>query len=466
MDINYRNISLLVCLFFFGCQVGPDYEAPCVAVPDSFVEGRGGGCESVSSLSAWWEQFNDPVLNSLVEAATCSNFDVRIALERIEERRALLRLKSADLWPQIDAAGDVNRSRLSQNLFSSPFRGPEFINFFQTGLEGVWELDFWGKLRRSKEAALYELQATQEALRDAYLIVISDVATSYVSLRLIQHLIQISEKRIALQEELVVLIENRQRAGLSSQILVEKEKEALEVERASLIDKRTSFKETLYSLAVLLGMAPEDMAHSFETIDSIPNATGRLFGALPSEVLKRRPDLRKAERELAVATAGIGVEVAELFPQFSLLGSFRYESNHDTNWFKPLSKAWTVGPLMRWPILDFGRIRAKIVAQRSVTEQALFSYQQAILEALKEVEVGFVTYFNGEKELVLKQGELAAKTREKGMRIDLFTSGLESVLESLNISLAVLSVEEELAQKEALLASDLIVIYKALGGGW
>lgn len=465
MGRNYLTLSLLLFVLCTGCQVGPDYERPCVEMPPRFVEERGKG-EDEAPLATFWEQFNDPVLDDLIETAVCANFDLRGSLERVEEVRARYRIKSADLWPQVDAIGEVNRSRTSQNLIDAPFLSPEFKNFFQVGFDAVWELDLFGRLRRSKEAAFAQLQASCEAARAVRVLVVSEAATLYVDVRRIQKRQMIAGTRVELMKRELALVYDQYHAGLIDKVGVELRREALRRAQAFLVTLESSLKERVYALGLLVAKQPEEMEPLLTSIGGIPDAKGRLFGEMPCDLLRRRPDIRQAERELARATAEIGVAVADLFPTFSLLGSFRYESNHSSNWFNPPSKAWQIGPTLRWPVLDFGRIRAQIDVRKAIERQALLNYEKGILAALQEVESRFVFYFNEEIEVGLKESELEAAARASALVWDRSFSGLVSEVEAIQSALRTLEIEEELALKQGELGTHLIAVYKALGGGW
>ena len=323
---------LLLLTALTGCMVGPNYRQPATCMPEEFVEGTGETVLSDQDLNQWWKQFNDPMLNSLLEEACRANYDFRLALERIVQARSQFQVQSSYLWPEFDIDAIATRSRNSQNLFntgngsvaSSTAQSsilPTFLNFFHVGFDAIWELDFFGKFRRSKRAAFYAWEASREDAQNVMISMMSEVARNYVVIRGAQQKIDLLKQKISLDEQELVLSAALFSAGLDDKIRVENTVAALEDERSMLPTVEATFKQTIYALAYLLGRQPESLVAEFEQSGPIPLGMDKIPAGLPADLLRRRPDIRRAERQLASATEQIGAAIADLFPHISLTGS-------------------------------------------------------------------------------------------------------------------------------------------------
>jgi outer membrane protein, multidrug efflux system len=467
-------------------MVGPNYQPPQTAMPETFSEVRNAS-SSNSDLCQWWKQFQDPFLDSLIAQAVMGNYDFRIAIEKIAQARANYRVQTSYLWPEIDFNASAVRSRNSQNFFSgsststtAPSGGsflPTFQNFFQVGFDAIWEFDLFGKFRRSKRAAYDSWEASKENAQAVLISVISEVARSYVTICALQKTIELTEKKIQADEEELVLTAELFDAGLSSEIQVESMVAALESDRASLTVFITSLKQAIYGLAVLLGRQPEGLTAEFYEIHPIPVTWDRVPVGLPSDLLRRRPDIRMAERQLAAATEEIGVAVADLFPHVSLTGitfaggnlmgsGYGYQSGTLHKLFKPASRAWSIGPNVRWDMIDFGRTYGNIGVQTSLQKQALLSYQQTVLYSLQDVEGALIAYFEeGKREKDFSE-QVSALQRSLQLTQDLYQAGLSDAQQVLDVKKTLLDAQNSLVSSQMALGSDLIALYKALGGNW
>ncbi|CCB88540.1 efflux transporter outer membrane subunit [Simkania negevensis] len=449
-----------------GCAVGPNYHTPEIAMPMSYETHLSLSEEEEVQLRSWWTQFEDPMLNVLIHEAISQNLDLKIALEKINQVRAQYQIKAAELAPKLDMTVEERRSRISQNLFDSTFLGPPMQNFYKIGFDASWEIDIFGKRRREKESAFYEYEAERENARDIYITLLGDVAQSYIEIRSLQHQIQITKKQIFIQRELLDLTSNLFEAGLASEIDQKEVQALLESIRASLPPLEIALKQTIHGLATLLGKAPENFENEFVDETPIPLSSQEIPLGLPSDLLRRRPDIRKAERLLAAATANIGAAIADLFPRFSLIGDYGFQSNNSSNWLKAQSRTWSIGPSMNWPILYFGRIRENIRAQNSLQEQALLSYEQTILTALEDVENSLVAYYKEETRRSRLEKEVEAKHRAYELKRDLYLSGLADFQTFLQADQDLLNSENDLISSTQQLSTYLVSLYKALGGEW
>ncbi len=476
-------------LTLMGCMVGPDYQKPDIAMPSQFSEAK---TASNEELSEWWKQFEDPFLDALIEEACVANFDFRIALEQIFAARAQYRIERSKLWPEIDMNAAAIRARNSQNIFGNTTvdiedltasggldptlagaatsfgaSGNPVRNFFQIGFDAIWELDFFGKFRRSKRAAFEEWLASKDLAQNILISVLSEVARNYVIIRALQKKIELTREKIRADEVLLGLTVNLFEAGLASELAVAEIDAALESDMALLPILETSLKTTIYALAVVLGRQPEGFIDEFDEVRPIPAGGGKIPVGLPSDLLRRRPDVRAAERQLAAATERIGVAVADLFPHISLTGnSYGYASQKWNKWFHAKSRFWSIGPSINWDLIDFGRVRGFIDLAKSQQRQAFLNYEKTVITSLQDVESALVVYFEEQNRQVSLYLQTEADRRSWELTADLWESGLSSELEVLQTYRTLLDSENQLVDSEQALTNDLISIYKALGGDW
>jgi len=473
---------LLLLILLGGCMVGPNYQKPEIAMPTQFEI----DAPSISDeeLVLWWRQFNDPTLDALIEEVIEGNFDFRIALEQIIEARAQLQIQNSTLWPTIDLTATAIRQRFSQNLFTTAsnvrsfasgattsgigaITGPPVQNFFQIGFDAVWELDFWGKFRRGKEAAYDQWEASQFLAANVLLTAIGEAARDYIAIRSLQQQIEIVKKKVAADEREVELLQVLFEAGLDNEIQLQTQLAALDSDRAQLPPLQTSFQQLIFALAILMGRQPEEIAHAFDEVEPLPVFSGKVPAGLPSELLRRRPDIRASERQLAAATAEIGIAVSGLFPSISLTGNnYGFESNRFHKLFKHRSSIWSIGPSINWDLIDFGKTLGQINAANSLQRQALLSYEQTVISALQDVEGALVAYFEEQMRSHDLAAQVAADAKSLLLTKDLLQAGLASELQELEALKTLLDAQSLSIQSEQAVASDLISLYKAMGGNW
>jgi NodT family efflux transporter outer membrane factor (OMF) lipoprotein len=460
-------------------MVGPNYQVPETELASQYSETEETAGSEVD-LKEWWMQFDDPVLNEMIEEAIGNNYDLKIAAERIAQVRAQYQLASDNLWPEINLNGTTIRQRISQNIFNNAFnrtssnftnvptalRGPPVQDLFIIGFDASWELDLFGRLRRLKESAYDELEASWENFRNVYISLLAEVATNYANYRSFQQRIENIEEQIDVEQEELSLSSARYRAGLRAEIEPLQRMSQVDGLRALLPPLETEVKQSLYSIAVLLGRQPEQIPENWAQPQPIPQARGKIPLGLPSDLLRRRPDIRLAERKLASATALIGAAIAELFPTFSLTGSFGFESIHSNNWFTKGSQFWSLGPDVSWPVIDFGRIRDKIDYQNAVQREALYFYEQTILKALEEVEDALAAYTQEERRLEALASQTLDLKQSRDLTLSLYQAGLVSLSDLLAAEREILTAEQTLISSTQTLSVDLMAVYKSLGGEW
>lgn len=460
-----------------GCTVGPNYQRPDLSIPPTWKEARESGVDTRSAeLAQWWTAFNDPLLNSLVERAVRSNLDVRLAEARIREARALQAVTAAGAWPTIDVSGSYTRSRISKNALSlpSPTGGaPSAVpggdlehDLFKTGFDASWEIDLFGGVRRSVEAAEANVDASVEDRRDALVTLLGDVANDYIDLRGFQRRLAVAHASLKSQEEILDLTRVRFRAGLANDLEVAQAEAQVATTAAQIPTLESSLRRAAYRLDVLLGLEPGALSAELSSEAPIPALPPEVLVGLPSELLRRRPDIRRAERQLAAATAQIGAATADLFPKFLLTGSGGLQSFSASDWFTSGSRFWSVGPTVRWPIFDAGRIRANVEVRNAQQEQALRRYEKTVLTALQEVESSLVNYSKEQARYRSLVEAVTANRRAVEMANELYLRGLGDFLNVLDAQRSLLLAESDQARSEATMASNLVSLYKALGGGW
>lgn len=476
--IEKRRILSLACLpllFAAACSVGPDYKEPALATPAAWNEAQQKGVDTrPADLARWWTAFNDALLDSLIDRAVRSNLDLRLAEARVREARASRAVVASGLWPTVDTAASYSRSRTSENALNIPSQGGSASgsgiklerDLFSAGFDANWEIDVFGGVRRSVEAADATIEATEYNRRDVLVTLLGDVARNYVDLRGAQRQLAVARDNLKTQQDSLDLTRVRFNAGLASDLDVARAEAQLNTTASQIPTFESLLKQAAYSLDLLLGSAPGALWRELESEIAIPRLPAEVLVGVPSDLLRRRPDIRVAERRLAAATAQVGSAVADLFPKFFLLGNFGLQSISASDWFTGRSRYWSIGPTISWPIFDAGRIRANIEIRNAQQEQALSEYEKTVLAAFGEVEKSLVNYAQQQARYRSLTDAVAANRRAVAMAQELYVRGLNDYLNVLDTQRALYAAETELAQSEATMAANLIALYKALGGGW
>ena len=464
---RFVAIALLVVsggstLLTASCAVGPDYTRPKTETPAAWGEKAD---TSVADLSTWWTLFHDDILNGLIDRAIQSNQDLKIATSRVHESRAQLGVVVGGLFPEVNVGGSYAKSRQSPNAQPFPIT-QVYQSRYHAGFDASWEIDLFGSVQRGYEAATADYESWIENRRNVLVVLLGDVARNYVGLRGNQLLLGVLRQNVATAKETEEITRARLAAGVATAFDLTRA-EALRASAESAIPQvETAIKQTIHRLSVLIGAAPETLAAELGAAKTIPALPPRVLVGLPSDLILRRPDIRQAERRLATATAAIGVATAELYPKISLTGAFGLDSLGSADLLKWESRAWSLGPTIRWPIFAGGRIRAQIKVQDAQQEQALASYEKSVLTALEEVENTLVAYLReGDRRRLLDQA-VAANRKSVDLAEDLYKKGLTSFIDVLDAQRALYTTEADLARSEADVTLNLVALYKALGGGW
>jgi NodT family efflux transporter outer membrane factor (OMF) lipoprotein len=496
-----------------GCVTGPDYERPVSDLPATWATTPEGGANAEpAAVSRWWELLNDPVLTQLVADAAAGNLDLQLAEARLREARAARGIAASTLMPTLGVSGSYKLegspdttpdagSPIGVGVSAGPgglsrsltYRGNNATvtrtvgatgantslslnpsaeapdrtqDMFMVGFDAGWELDLFGGNKRAVEAAEADIDAAEERLNAVMVSLAAEVALNYIDLREAQSRLDITQQNIAAQEQSVRLTRARFDAGLSSELDTIRASSLLATTQSQLPLLKAGVQTAIHRLGVLAGETPGAMQSTLEVQGAIPVAPASVPVGLPSELLLRRPDIRTAERELAAATARIGVAVADLYPKFSLTGSFTGREGDLGSLLSSAGRAWSIGPGVSWPIFDGGRIRANIEVQNTREDQAALVYKQVILYALEEVENGLVGFA---QEQVRRESLAAAvESNRRSVRIanERYVQGLEDFLSVLNAQQQLFQSEDLLAQSQSLVLTNLVSLYKALGGGW
>jgi NodT family efflux transporter outer membrane factor (OMF) lipoprotein len=469
--------AALLVVTVAGCMVGPDYQPPTMKLPAQWkgIDERTVGTQSAKrDLSGWWRSFDDPLLDEIVAQALSSNLDQKIAEARIREERAYLVISRAGLYPGIDATGYYTRQRYSANTPFGFFPQllPRDENIYEAGFDASWELDVFGGIRRGVEASKAELAASIENARDVRVSLLAEVARDYVAVRVLERRLQIAKANLRDQNDSLKLARARFEQGFAPELDVFEARSLLETTQAQVPALESELAQAIHRIGVLLGREPDALQAELSDIASIPGIADpdaiavQIPASLPSDLLRRRPDIRAAEREIAAATARVGVATADLYPKFSIIGTAGLESISPSDFFFGTSRMWQVGPTMTWPIFEGGRIRAYIEVRNAQEEQALLSYRKTVLLALGEVEDALVAYT---KERTRHQALAASAEdfqRSALLARDRYEEGYATYLDVLEAQRSLYTAQDSLAQSDQQIIDDLIAIYKALGGGW
>jgi outer membrane protein, multidrug efflux system len=456
---------LAMTFLLSGCAaVGPNYLRPETATPVAWHTPMSGGLtageRAPEDLSAWWKSLNDPPLSSLMDRAVVGNFDLKKARGRVRESRARRGIAQADLFPTVDGSGSTTWSRFSENRGSG-----ETSDLYVAGLDAGWELDLFGGLRRSLEAADADWQATLEDERHVLVSLLAEVALNYIDVRTAQAQIAVAEENLTAQRETYQLTQWRFQAGLSDELAVQQARYNLENTRAVIPALRTKQEEALNRIAVLLGEPTGRVHTELRPRAPVPVPPLNVVLGVPADLLRRRPDVRQAERQLAAQTARIGAATADLYPKFTLNGSIGLEALSLGNLPSAL---WSLagGPKITWALFRGGAIRQNIEVQSALQEQYLAAYEAAVLTAWEEVENAIVAY----AEVQQRRQALSEATEAARQAVELarqkFDAGLTDFNNVLDAQRSRLSFQEQLAQSEGNITANLVRLYKALGGGW
>jgi outer membrane protein TolC len=507
---RWRPVALTIFLLFAtGCtswreyvangfKVGPNYCRPEAPVADRWIDAAEPGVSGdPANDAAWWQTFHDPVLDSLVQVAYRQNLTLRIAGLRVLEARAQRGIAVGELFPQTqNAFGDYTRSG-SSNTTATVFPA-RFFDEWTTGANLAWELDFWGRFRRAIEAADANLDVSIENYDEVLVLLLSEVAQSYVDLRTSEQRLAYAARNVVIQAGSLNLAELKydDGRGIVSRLDVTQAQSNLSQTQGAIPPLEAARRQAANQLCILLGMPPgslderlqdpqvgkamEDMQATLEKPDMkaiqaiqekkvekiIPTAPAQVAVGIPADLLRRRPDIRSAERRAAEQSAQIGVATSDLYPHFSITGSIFFDANHFKDLFNGGSLAGNVGPSFRWDVLNYGRLINNIRVQDARFQQLAVQYQETVLRANAEAEDALVAFLKAQQQVIYLQQSVVASRDSLGLVQQQYDAGKTDFNRVFNIQQLLTQQEDQLAVAEGTVAGGLVQLYKALGGGW
>jgi NodT family efflux transporter outer membrane factor (OMF) lipoprotein len=469
-----------------ACAVGPNYHTPIIEPPAAYSElatGQDPLSQPVASeadLSQWWTQLNDPILNSLISRALAQNLNLKVAAARLRQaRESAVVAASADL-PRLSSSAlaarvnDNSKSFVLSNILGGGAGGtgdavatPSHLNLFAANLDASWEVDIFGGGRRSVEEADANLEAAVWRRRDGEVSLTAEVANDYLMLRTLQAEAAIAKREAETQGADFTIVRQQAQAGFITQLNINQQQAQVEATIAQIPALQAQARAQIHAIAVLLGDAPETMEAELSSDGPLPTPPLTLPVGLPSDILRRRPDIREAERQLAAATAGVGVQVANLYPKFNIMAFGPAFASTTTNHLFDLNNAASLGyGMIQWPIFEGGRVRAGIRSARAQADQAYLTYQQTILSALQNVEDALARYRSDQQRIKPLATSLTAAQSSLTIARQQYAIGFVTYINILQAQAAELNAENELTQAKAQLCEDLASVYTAVGGGW
>jgi len=481
--MSANRILVVVAIVASGCTVGPVYHAPSTRMPGAYDTGPAAPASTQPSATAparpvdiarWWQSLNDPELDSLVRRAVEANLDLKIALARLQQARAAEYVVSGGALPLVDfAAGagrgtgsDSTRGRTPGPLHSADnTKGLTEITHV-AGFDAAWEIDLFGRFTRQIEAARADTQAAAEARNDVVISLIADVARAYVSERALQLRLAVARQNIQAQQQTVDLVQKRVRQGMNPEYDLVLSQRQLAAAQAALAPLEAGIAQSQRRIAVLLGKLPQEMYSELSHPGNLPAPPPKIGPGLPIELLRRRPDIRQAERELAASTARVGIATANLFPRVALLGAYGMQGQGLGRAPVMNKEIWSFGPTAYWPVLDFGTLDAVVEVQDYRTRELLYSYRRAVLLAVEEVDNAIGNYTAQQDRL--EQLNLAVSDAQRTVQLatERYQNGQTSLLDVVDAQRQLYDLQDQYALAQETTDVQYIALYKALGGGW
>jgi NodT family efflux transporter outer membrane factor (OMF) lipoprotein len=499
-------ISLAVLLS--SCAVGPDYESPGAWwSPTSWFAGRPAPVLASATTAApidvtWWSVFADPELTTLQNRVASSNLDIRVMTIRLAQSRAQLGVAQADQFPTLQADGSYTRELVSQKGVLSLFGGssggsggsfasngnaasgltgtvggipassagsgskiPPF-NLYQYGFDASWELDLWGRVRREVESSKADLQAAEDSRRDSLVTALAEVARDYIQLRGIQRNIQIARDNLDTATQSLHITQDRAAGGLTTDLDVANARAQVATTAAQLPNLQQQEAQMINALSLLLGQPPNSLTAELQTPKPIPPIPPTVPVGIPSELARRRPDIRQAEAQLHAATAEIGVAVADFYPKISLSGSAGLQALLAKNLGNWNALQYGFGPTVTLPLFEGGRLKSTLELRKQQQQEAALNYQRTVLQALHDVDNALTAYDAEQRRQAQLTAAVAANRQAIGLATQRYTQGLSNFLDVLQAQTGLLATEEQLTDSTTTMSTNLVALYKALGGGW
>ena len=458
-------IVLVPCLLglLSGCMVGPDYQRPQVPAPEAFANQTQEGLSTAEVETLWWHGFQDHTLNQLVDQALAHNHDLRVATARLREARALRLETTFDRYPTVTSQASYTRERTSEALAATDDRD---LELYDAGFDASWELDFFGRVRRSIEASTAAVEAAEASRQDVIVSLLAEVARNYFELLGSQNQLAVARRNAENQRQTLDLTIALLQGGRGTELDTSRAEAQLTSTLATIPPLETVVKQAMYRLGVLIGQQPAALEPELSGPLPLPTLPTLVALGRPEDLLRRRPDIRVTERNLAAATADIGVATADLFPRVTFAGSVALQATSFLGLGHGGSDTFAIGPGIFWAAFDLGRVRARIKAADARTEAALAQYEQRVLLALEETENALVNFTRQQARRDLLRTSAQASERAQNLARQRYQFGVADFLTVLDAERTLLEAQDRLADSETQTATALVAVYKALGGGW
>ena len=447
-----------------GFKLGPAYARPAAPVAAGWIDQGDPRVKSVPAQDcAWWTVFSDPTLNRLIDTAYRQNLDLQTAGARILEARARRNIAAGNLFPQSQTAvAGYAHAQIGQNL-GLPL--PNTLDIGATGFNASWELDFWGRYRRLIEAADANLEASTESYGEALVMVLSEVAANYVQLRTFEQRLQYASENVAIQKKSLELAEARFAQGVAAELDARQARSNLAQTESTIPPLQAGRRLAANRLCILLGMPVSDLASQIDAAP-IPNAPPDVAVGIPADLLCRRPDIRRAERQVAAQSAQIGIAEADLYPRLGVTGFIGYAANDLSDLFASSNFTGFIIPSLRWNILNYGRIVNNVAAQDARLQAATFQYQQTVLTAGREVEDALVQFIQAQKQARHLEDGVTEGQKSVELVVEQFEGGITDFNRVYTTQSQLVTQQDQLASTRGNIVLYLIQVYRAMGGGW
>ena len=449
-----------------ACAVGPDYKAPVTDAPKSFARAETSEFTGQGVELNWWTLFQDKDLNVLIEQTIAHNYDLQAANANIREARALYLQSALNLAPIVSSHANYIDQKRSVGALNNLSYAPRGLKLYNVGFDALWEVDIFGRVRRSVEASQDEVDAQVATLRDLSVSLVAEVARNYFELRGLQNQLTVARKNTENQVKTLAITRLRLEGGRGTELDTSRAMAQLDSTRAIIPPLESGIYRAMHRLSVLTGQLPNALTEKLVLAAPMPKIPEIIKIGNPAELLRRRPDIKMAERMLAAATASIGIATADLFPRVTIVGTMSLEASMLSAVGAGGSDAYSIGPRISWAFLDMAHVYARIKAANSSAEASLAQYQQTVLAALEETENALINYNRERARQTLLVTAAKASVRAEELAQLRFKEGVSDFLTVLDTELRLLDDQDRLAQSETATATALTALYKALGGGW
>jgi multidrug efflux system outer membrane protein len=459
-------IAITVAATLSACAVGPDYHEPKMTTPDSFVYGPGQQFSANDVELDFWKSFNDAKLNELIDEALASNHDIRIAVAHLREARALRGEAQLDFAPTVTASGGHTEARSSVRQVAPIPTVRRDQDYYDAGFDAFWELDFFGRVRRGVEASTAEVQSAEASVYSTQVSITAEVARNYFELRGAQERLEVAHRNADNQRETLRITTARLEAGRGTQLDTSRAQAQLSSTLATIPDLENDVTRSILRLGVLVGRQPDALMSDLSHSQQLPALPVTQSIGTPELLLRRRPDIRVAERDLAAATARIGVAVGDLFPRISFVGRWGFDAVNSGDLGNASSETFSFGPSIQWAAFDLGRVRERINQREAAADGALARYEKTVLQALEETDASLTAYVKAVAKQEHLQSSATASLEAATLARARYENGVADFLAVLDAERSALAAEDQLAQSETQTANALLATYKALGGGF